>query len=334
MNIPLPMNTSTESWPTARYVDLRPSSESFLGAVIGGLGARRKSLPSKFFYDERGSRLFDRICELPEYYPTRTEMALMMDIAPELRALVPEGAELVEFGSGSSRKVRILLDAVAAFAAYVSIDISGDYLKQMASALACDYPALDVLAVSADYTQPIDLAHWEGCSRPRVGFFPGSTIGNLTPEDAVAFLENARRILGTGSGFIVGADLKKDARILHAAYNDAEGVTAAFNLNLLVRINSELGGDFDLDAFHHRAHYNQEKGRIEMYLVSDRDQTARINGHSFVFAEGETIHTENSHKYTVEEFQRIAERAGFIAQRAWTDENQLFSIHYLEVSSD
>ena len=334
MNIPLPIRDCAESWPTARYVDLQPSAESFLGAVIDGLGAEQKSLPSKFFYDERGSRLFDRICELPEYYPTRTEMALLADIAPELRALVPQGAELVEFGSGSTRKVRILLDTVAAFTAYVSIDISGDYLRQMASALACDYPALDVLAVSADYTQPIDLAHWEGCARPRVGFFPGSTIGNLTPQDAVAFLENARRILGPGGGFIVGADLKKDVGLLHAAYNDAEGVTAAFNLNLLVRINSELGGDFDLSAFRHRAHYDPDKGRIEMHLVSRRDQTARVNGHSFAFAEGETIHTENSHKYTVEEFQHIAERSGFTAQRAWTDENELFSIHYLEVSSD
>lgn len=331
MNISFPKKDRAEFWPTARFVDLRPSTESFRDAVIGGLGAAQKSLPSKFFYDERGSRLFDEICRLEEYYPTRTEMALMADIAPELRALVPEGAELVEFGSGSSQKVRILLDQVGHFDAYVSIDISADYLQAMTTALACDYPALDVLAVSADYTQPIDLAHWEICSRRRVGFFPGSTIGNLTPDGAVEFLENARSILGAGGGFIVGADLKKDVGILETAYNDAKGVTAEFNLNLLRRINSELGGDFDINAFRHRAHYNDEKGRIEMHLISERDQSVRVNGNAFEFAAGETIHTENSHKYTIEDFQEIAAQAGFAARKAWTDEKDLFSIHYLEV---
>lgn len=332
MNIPLATEACRGSESRAQFIDLHPSAESFLGAVISGLGAGRKSLPAKFFYDQRGSRLFDRICQLPEYYPTRTEMALMQDIGVELRALLPRGAELVEFGSGSSRKVRILLDAVASFAAYVSIDISGDYLRETASALALDYPVLEVMAVCADYTRPIDLAHWESCSRPRVGFFPGSTIGNLTPEDAIGFLRNARRILGPGGGFIVGADLKKDVAILEAAYNDKEGVTAEFNLNLLARINSELGGDFDLSAFRHRAHYNGEKGRIEMHLVSRRDQSAEVNGNRFDFVEGETIHTENSHKYTVADFQRIAARAGFTARKAWTDSENLFSIHYLEVS--
>lgn len=333
MDAPLPQQAGT----TARFVDLHPGHESFRDAVIKGLGARPKSLPSKFFYDERGSRLFEQICELEEYYPTRTEMALLADIGPELHDLLPRGAELVEFGSGSSQKVRILLDSTHSFDAYVSIDISGEYLKEMCNALAADYPALDVMAVCADYTRPIDMApidgaHWKGCSRPRVGFFPGSTIGNLTTDGAVEFLENARGILGAGGGFIVGADLKKDVAVLEAAYNDAAGVTAEFNLNLLARINRELGGDFDLKAFSHRAHYNADKDRIEMHLVSQRNQTAGIDGSSFDFAEGETIHTENSHKYTVRKFQEIAERAGFTARHAWTDKDDLFSIHYLEVS--
>lgn len=334
MNIRFSHKKDGDYQPSARFVDLHPGTESFRDAVVKGLGASPKSLPSKFFYDERGSRLFDQICQLEEYYPTRTEMALMVGLAPELRTLVPEDAELVEFGSGSSRKVRILLDGVTTFAAYLSIDISGDYLKEMTSALAADYPALDVMAVCADYTQPIDLAHWESCPRPRVGFFPGSTIGNLNPEDAIEFLKNARRILGSGGSFIIGADLKKDVGLLEAAYNDAQGVTAEFNLNLLRRINNELGGDFNLDGFRHSAHYDAEYGRIEMHLVSERDQTVRVNGDAFEFRVGEAIHTENSHKYTIAEFQEIATAAGFTARKAWTDEDELFSIHYLEVSSD
>ncbi len=339
MNIPLSQQPGPGAQSGARFVDLHPGSESFRDAVIAGLGAEPKSLPSKFFYDQHGSKLFDRICQLEEYYPTRTEMALLAEIGPELRRLLPGSAELVEFGSGSSRKVRILLDSVATFAAYVSIDISGDYLREMTAALAGDYPALDVMAVAADYTRPIDLAHmerahWESCPRPRIGFFPGSTIGNLTADEAVAFLENARRILGPGGGFIVGADLKKDVRRLEAAYNDAAGVTAEFNLNLLARINRELGGNFDLAEFRHRAHYDASKGRIEMHLVSRRGQTVRVNGTCFTFRRGETIHTENSHKYTVAEFQEIAARAGFTARQAWTDSDDLFSVHYLEVPAE
>lgn len=323
-------------WPkNARFIDLEPSSESFLDAVLAGLAQDQKTLPCKFFYDARGSRLFEQICQLEEYYPTRTEKALLKEIAPELNDLVPDGAELVEFGSGSSEKVRILFENMSHFSGYVSIEISSSALEDAASQLAREYPMLQVLAVCADYTQPLELDDDYGGDADdagiRVGFFPGSTIGNLSHDEAVAFLRNAAGILGSGAGFIIGADLRKDAAILEPAYNDESGVTAAFNLNLLGRINRELGANIDVDSFRHEAIFNNKASRIEMHLVSRIQQSIEIGGQSFDFDAGETIQTENSHKYTLEEFNRVARDAGLEPVRTWTDADDLFSIHFLHI---
>lgn len=308
------------------FHDLEPELEDFEAAVLAGLGGDAKTLPCKFFYDQEGSRLFDRICTLDEYYPTRTEIALLDRRADEIAALMGEGCHLIEFGSGSSVKIRILL---AAPAAYTAVDISRDHLLAAAGQLAGDFPSIEVIAVCADYTRPFDAPRPR--ARPdakRVGFFPGSTIGNFTRAEAVAFLATARGILD-GGDMLIGVDLKKDAALLDAAYDDAQGVTAAFNLNLLARINRELGGDFDLAAFAHRAFYNETEGRIEMHLVSARRQHATVAGRTFDFDAGETIHTENSYKYSIAEFQALARCAGFEPLHAWTDADDLFSIHYL-----
>ncbi len=314
------------------FIDLKPSPENFLDAVMGGLSVQPKTLPAKFFYDQRGSKLFEDITNLKEYYQTRTEMALLKKISPELKSLIPAGSKLVEFGSGSSEKIRIMLDVVGHFDTYVPIDISRDYLKKEAENLASDHPDLNIIAICADYTKsfevPDGLTGGAGCT----GFFPGSTIGNMTPVEAVKFLKIAGRLLGPGAGFIIGVDLKKDPAILYAAYNDAAGVTADFNLNILRRINVELGGDFDLGSFRHRAFYNVAAGRIEMHLESLADQKASVSGKQFSFLKGETIHTENSYKYNVGEFQALAKKAGLEPARAWWDDDWLFSIHFLRVA--
>lgn len=315
-----------------KFIDLEPSSESFLDAVVKGLSAAPKTLPAKFFYDEKGSGLFAEITALPEYYPTRTEMKLLQKIGAELKGLIPKGSKLVEFGSGSTEKVRILIDTVEHFTTYIAIDISGDYLKAEAEDLASDHPGLDIVAICADYTKlnalPGGMKGGDDCT----GFFPGSTIGNMTPDEAVRFLAQIAKLLGPGAGLVIGADLKKDPAILNAAYNDAKGTTAAFNMNMLERINAELGGDFDLGQFRHRAFYNDKKGRIEMHLESLKDQTVTISGHAFRFKKGETIHTENSYKFTREEFASLAGKAGFRAVKYWQDEDALFSIHFLQVA--
>jgi dimethylhistidine N-methyltransferase len=314
------------------FHDLTPAEASFRDAVLSGLGRRAKALPCRFLYDERGSALFEAICELPEYYLTRTETALLAERAPEIAHLAGSHAELIEFGSGSSRKVRLLLEALAEPAAYVAIDIAREPLRRAAEDLAADFPELPVVAICADYLQPLRLpplpTRGEG---RRLGFFPGSTIGNFTPEDAVEFLAGCRQVLGRGGAMLVGADLVKDPAILDAAYNDAAGITAAFNLNLLERINRELDGDFDLDRFAHEAFYNQAAGRIEIYIRSRVDQIVTIAGQRFRFSAGERIHTEDSCKYTIAGFQRLAARAGFRAQRSWTDAQALFSVHFLAV---
>lgn len=307
------------------------ASDNFLRDILAGLSRDPKRLTAKYFYDERGSQIFDQICELPEYYPTRTETKILRDNAAEFAALIGPHASLVEFGSGSSTKVRILLDALESIAAYVPVDISRDHLLASAKDLADDYPDLTVVPVSADYTQPFEIPVIAG-EQARVGFFPGSTIGNFTRAEAVAFLRAAAHDLGTDNGLLIGADLKKDPDILRAAYNDAAGVTAEFNLNILHRINNELGGDFDIGAFRHEARWVAEKGRVEMHLVSGRAQTVHIDGRSFEFASGESIHSESSHKYDIEEFHRLAGDAGWRAVRAWTDADKLFSVHYLRVA--
>jgi dimethylhistidine N-methyltransferase len=314
-----------------RLHDLEPSTEEFRDAVLAGLGQPQKTLPCKFFYDAEGSRLFDQICELPEYYPTRTELALLAEKAGEIARLVGPGARLVEFGSGAGIKIRLLLAALERPAAYVPVDISREHLLAAAADLARDFPKLHIAPICADYTQPFALPAAAG-RRPEatVGFFPGSTIGNFTPAEARAFLTRTRRLLGPGSAMIVGVDLRKDESILVPAYDDAAGVTAAFNLNLLVRINRELGGDFALDRFAHEARWNAELGRIEMHLVSRADQEVRIGPRRFAFRAGETIHTENSHKYTLDEFRALAAETGYRPRAAWTDPAGLFSVHMLE----
>ena len=315
----------------AEFHDLAPAEESFRDAVLAGLTRRAKSIPCRFLYDERGSALFEEICELPEYYLTRTEMAILGDFAGEIAAAAGRHVQLIEFGSGASRKVRLLLEALEEPAAYVAIDISREPLRRAAEEVAAEFPQVPVVAVCADYLQPLRLpplpARGEG---RRVGFFPGSTIGNFVPEDAVDFLAGCRRVIGRGGALLIGVDLKKDKATLDAAYNDRAGITAAFNLNLLERINRELDADFDLDRFEHDAFYNEAAGRIEIYITSLADQIVTVAGRAIRFAAGERIHSEDSCKYTIGEFQRLAARAGFRPGRCWTDRDALFSVHLLE----
>jgi dimethylhistidine N-methyltransferase len=297
----------------------------FAADVVAGLSQAQKALAPKYFYDAEGSRLFEAITELPEYYPTRTEIALLRQVAAELAQAIPEGAALVEFGSGASTKTRLLLDAAPQVAVYAPIDISPAALDAAAHALKQDYPALTVAPLAEDFTRALELPA-AARGRPVVGFFPGSTIGNFTPDEAGSFLAGARRLLGKGAEFIVGIDLVKPEPVLVAAYDDALGVTAAFNKNLLVRMNRELGGDFDLDSFRHRARWNAAESRIEMHLESLRAQTVRVAGRSFEFAAGETLHTENSCKFTVEGFAALAGEAGWTLGRAWTSAQPAFAI--------
>jgi L-histidine Nalpha-methyltransferase len=299
--------------------------------VITGLSAKPKFLAPKYFYDLTGSGLFDRITELSEYYPTRSELSLLEQHAPEIASLFPQGSALVEFGGGSSRKARILLRAAASVEAYVPIDISGDFLREDAARLRRDLPHLSVVPIAADFTTMTALPA-EIAAMPRAGFFPGSTIGNFEPHEACGFLRRAGRILGAGSVLILGVDLEKAPDILYRAYNDAQGVTAKFNLNLLVRINRELGANFDLAAFEHHAFFNAERHRIEMHLASTKRQKVRIGETTIDFRAGETIHTENSYKYSIESFQALAAGAGWSPLKVWTD--GLFSVHALRMAQD
>jgi L-histidine Nalpha-methyltransferase len=310
------------------FHDLAPSEESFRDAVLAGLGQAPKALPCKFFYDVRGSALFEQICRLPEYYLTRTEIAILEEHAGAIASHIGAHCRLVELGSGSSRKVRILLEALEAPGAYVPVDISRDHLREAAARLAADFPKLPVIAVCADYTRPFQLPPLPGPAGKLVGFFPGSTIGNFEPDAVVRFLAHCAELLGPAGEMLVGVDLKKERAILERAYNDRAGLNAAFNLNLLERVNRELGGSLDIDRFEHLAFYNEAKGRMELYLKSLADQTATIAGRAFHFAEGELIHTENSYKYAIPEFHALAARAGFLPVHTWTDPGDLFSVHY------
>ena len=307
---------------------LRPSASGFADSLVQGLMADPKEIGCKYFYDAQGSTLFDAICALPEYYQTRTEVALLRRHAPEIARLIGPAAEIVEFGAGSLRKVRILLDALAQPHGYRPIDISGTYLRGVASDLAEEYPALPIHPVVADFTQPFSLPPAAEGTR-RAGFFPGSTIGNFRTDAAAALLRRMRKMLD-GGGLLIGVDLVKDPQILHSAYNDAAGVTAAFNKNLLARANRELAANFNLDDFAHYAPYNPRAQRIEMYLMSLKRQVVSLNGQSIPFAPGEAIHTEDSHKYSVEGFRELAAEAGFRPRAVWTDSDRLFSIHWLE----
>lgn len=310
--------------------NLEPSVGEFRDAVMRGLQASPKTLPCKFFYDEEGSRLFDRICELPEYYPTRTELRILRDHANEIACWLGSGARLVEFGSGAGIKIRLLLSALTKPSVYIPVDISRQHLLAAVAGLACDFPTLPITPICADYTHSFVLPKGTGGDASvTAGFFPGSTIGNFTPAEAVTFLESARLLLGAGSMMIVGVDLRKDEDTLKRAYNDSSGVTAAFNLNLLRRINRELGGTFLLGNFVHDARWNRILGRIEMHLVSRKDQTIRIGEKQVSFREGESVHTENSHKYSLDEFEALASSAGYETREVWTDSSDLFSVHML-----
>ncbi|MGZ5836570.1 MAG: L-histidine N(alpha)-methyltransferase, partial [Xanthobacteraceae bacterium] len=279
-------------------------------------------------YDEAGSLLFEDITRLPEYYPTRTELGILNGNAAAMAKLMPRGTALIEFGAGSALKATILLNAAPQLAAYVPVDISAEFLGQEARKLARDIPRVAVHPVAADFTKAFELPAAIR-SRPRVGFFPGSTIGNFEPPEAKAFLRQAAQILGPDALFIVGADRVKDEDVLRAAYNDAAGVTAQFNLNVLIRINRELGGDFDVESFRHFASFNRELARIEMHLESLKDQTAHLRAREFSFAAGETIHTESSHKFTVESFVAMAGDAGWSASEIFSDERDYFSVYVL-----
>lgn len=304
------------------------AGSTFAEELAAGLATRPRAVAPKWFYDSAGSALFERICELPEYYPTRTELAMLDQHAGAMAAAIGPGAEIVEFGAGASRKVRLLLDALAAPAGFVPVDISGEHLEAAAAQLRRERPGLVVRPVVGDYTAGPTLALPPAAGR-RVGFYPGSSIGNFDPEAAGALLVRFREVLA-GGGLLIGVDLVKSPAVLHAAYNDAAGVTAAFNLNLLARANRELGADFDLGAWEHAAFYHPGLQRVEMHLVSRRAQRVRVAGRAFDFDEGESIHTENSYKYTVDGFQALARRAGWAPQAVWTDGQRRFALHWLQ----
>jgi dimethylhistidine N-methyltransferase len=313
----------------AALIDLSPSVAEFRASVWAGLDQHQKTVPAKFFYDREGSRLFEEICLTPEYYPTRTERKLLASVAPEVADLVGPGRAVLEFGSGAGVKTRTLLDRLNAPIAYVPVEISRARLVEVTSELAADYPKIQIAPVCADYTKPFKLPSVAADAVKWLGFFPGSTIGNFTPPQATQFLSQARRMLGANGLMLVGVDLRKDIAILNAAYNDAAGVTADFNLNLLARINRELDGDFDLSQFAHNAFYEPEQGRIEMHLVSSRSQSVNVAGRVFDFDADETIHTENSYKYDVDQFRSLAASAGWSHRAVWTDSDRLFSLHLL-----
>ena len=305
-----------------------PNDHAFLDDVWEGLTARPKALPAKYFYDAAGSELFEAITVLPEYYPTRAELGIFDAHGAAIAESLPRGANLVEFGAGSTVKIRRLLRHLPDLAAYVPVDVSGEFLQAQATVLRKDFPGLRIAPVVADFTRPFTLPADLG-DGPRAGFFPGSTIGNFQPDEAAALLETFGTILGSGSRLIIGVDLVKDRAVLEAAYDDAAGVTAGFNLNLLTRINRELSGDFVPERFCHRAFFNPEASRIEMHLVSRDSQEVEIAGRRFDFAAGESIHTENSYKYTVDGFRALASKAGWNAGTVWTGEEGLFSVHAL-----
>ena len=312
----------------AALLDLHPDPGDLRQEVLEGLSAAQKRLPYKLFYDERGSALYEEITRLEEYYPTRTELGIMQAAITELAELLGPNCLIIEYGSGNSEKTRILLDSLERIAAYVPLDISRAHLRRAAADLSAEYPGLEIRPVCADYTTDIDLPVISKPVARRVVYFPGSTIGNFEHEDAVAFLERVAAYCEPGDALLLGVDLKKNRKVLEAAYNDAPGVTARFNLNMLRHINDRLGTDFDLQKFEHRAFYNDDRGRIEMHLVSLSDQAVALNGESIRFCEGETIWTESSYKYTPEEMGLLAKRAGYDVERVWTDQDCLFSVQY------
>lgn len=311
--------------------DTAPDVADDRAEILDGLTAEQKTIKPKYFYDQRGSELFDEICALPEYYPTRTELKLMDRHLSEVAKLAGPRAAVIEFGAGSNIKVRKLLDHLDRPAAYVPVEISGDYLVEQAKDLARDYPEVHVQPVLADFTQPFELPEHPVQPERNLVFFPGSTIGNFTRVEALSLLEVMWVEAKPGGALLIGVDLRKDPARLEAAYNDSQGVTAQFNLNVLERLNRELDADFELDNFEHQAVYDEAEGRIEMRLISTCAQRVRVAGHDVEFGAGEFIITEYSHKYSLDEFRSLAERAGFTPVRSWVDEEQLFSLHYMSV---
>jgi dimethylhistidine N-methyltransferase len=299
--------------------------------ILRGLTASQKRLSPKYFYDKRGSELFDRICSLPEYYPTRTELRLLEDHVDEVATLVGERAAVIELGAGSNVKVRLLLDHLREPIAYVPVDISPQFLLEQVGSLRDDYPGVQMQPVFADFTRPFDLPRHSVTPERNLVFFPGSTIGNLTRPNAFSLLEVMAGAAKPGGALLIGVDVRKDPAILHAAYNDAAGVTAEFNLNLLARLNRELDAEFDLERFEHEAVYDGKQRRIEMRLVSTVRQRVSVAGVPIEFAPREYIITEYSHKYAPEEFHALARRAGFVPERTWVDDEELFSVHYMTV---
>lgn len=314
---------------SARVERREPGSvdPAFARDAISGLSQTPKKISPKYFYDEIGSHLFERITLLPEYYPTRTELRILREHGIDIANSIPENAALVEFGAGATTKVRLLLETCK-FGAYVPVDISGDFLKEQSKRLRADHPQLRVYPIAADFTTAFPLPH-EVQNMPKVGFFPGSTIGNFDPGDAEAFLRSARAILGRGAAMIIGVDLEKDEDTLQAAYNDTAGVTAEFNLNVLERMNRELGANFDRATFDHRALYNHHLHRIEMHLISRKAHAVRMLGRTFSFGSNESIHTESSYKYSIARFQELARRAEWVPDKVWTDARDMFSVHAL-----
>jgi dimethylhistidine N-methyltransferase len=314
-------------------VDEAPETESFREAVLNGLRKSQKQIPSKFLYDDRGSKLFDRICEQEEYYPTRTEMGIMETHAEAMADAVGARARLVEYGSGSSRKIRILLDHLEDLAAYVPVDISRDHLRAAAEALAEDYPDLPIQPLCADYTTTFTLPEPPRSPARTVAYYPGSTIGNFPPDAARDFLRHVREVVGRNGGLLIGVDLKKDVDVLEAAYNDAAGVTAAFNKNLLRRMNRELDATFDLDRFEHESVWNEDEGCIDSFLRSREAQTVTVAGETVAFEDGERIHTEYSYKYTLDDFGDLMHEVGFAVDEVWTDARSYFSVQYCSVEA-
>ncbi|MFZ0454734.1 MAG: L-histidine N(alpha)-methyltransferase [Ignavibacteriaceae bacterium] len=306
--------------------------EEILSEVEEGLSLNPKRLPSKLFYDAKGSVLFDDICNLDEYYPTRTELKIMENNIEEMSSLLGEGTLLIELGSGSSIKIRLLLDNIPGLAGYVPVDISSLHLIQSSNELKGLYPHIDIFPLAADYTKDFELPEIDKSYDHKAVYYPGSTIGNFTPSNAKKFLERIAKICGLNGGFIIGVDLRKDKKILEAAYNDKNGVTAAFNLNILEHLNNEFNSDFDLNKFEHLAFFNDEESRIEMHLISKESQKVHLNGSTINFQKDESILTEYSYKYTLESFAGLVSD-NFEVRKVWIDKNHLFSIQYLRVKN-
>jgi len=323
----------TAEFSTTSLLDLSPNAQEFLLAVQTGLAQRQRRLPCKYFYDQRGSQLFDEICELDEYYLTRTELDIMERHAAEMASAIDAGVMLIEFGSGSSIKTKLLLDQLDRPAAYVPVDISKKHLHLTANKLSHNYPGLEVLPVCADFTKPFQLPISEQTPTHNAVYFPGSTIGNFTPHAAKALLSQIAQLCGSGGGLLIGVDLQKDVAVIESAYNDAGGVTAQFNLNLLRRINQELGANFALDQFEHSAVYNRAAGRVEIGLRSVCKQNVELAGEVYRFDENEIVLTEYSTKYTINGFAELAAHAGYELHNYWTDENDYFGVLHLVIAA-